>query len=196
MVTEKKMRWAVKIDEPETKKEKEFSEFLDKYTKNYFWIEKREAFFILKFFAIFLILELALHIIGFEQLQNMIAKSQAKVFNLVSEGNNIFLDAGVFEINPSCTGLVSGIILAAIIFSLKKPDLPKKIFILISGSLVLFVINYFRVLIVIWAGIEFGMQAAEAVHVVSWFSTTFFVFGAWYYFTKLVSGAKNFDDFI
>jgi exosortase/archaeosortase family protein len=187
MVMQKKSRWAVKENEPT---------FWNKYVKNYAWVGEKEAFFLLKFFAIFVFLELLLYIIGFESLQIMIAKSQAKVLNLVSEGNNIFSDSGIFEINPSCTGLVSGIILAAIVFSLKKPDLPKKLVVLVSGALVLFVINYFRVLVVIWSGIEFGMQVAEAVHVVSWFSTTFFVFGIWYYFTKFISGVKNFDDFI
>lgn len=191
-------RWAVK--EEGIKPKNEEAPVKSGFGKNKFaipqWIPEKETFFLAKFFAIFVVLESALYAIGFETLQAAIAKSQAAIFGLHSVGNNIFVNAGIFEINPSCTGLVSGIILAAIVFSLKKPEFGKKLTVFTAGALILFTLNYFRVLVVIWTGVNFGMQAAEAVHVVSWFSTTVFVLGIWYYFTKFITGERNFQGFM
>ncbi len=113
-----------------------------------------------------------------------------------SSENLVFVKDGVFEITPSCTGLVSTSILAAIVYSLKKSGLKRKTLIFLAGASMLIFLNYFRVLAVLWTGKEFGTNAAGITHVVSWFSTTIFVLVLWYYFTKKITGAKNFSDFI
>lgn len=152
--------------------------------------------FLAKFFVVFFVFEWLLTFLRAEPLQDFIASSQAAFFGLKTSTNLIFVEDGIFEINSSCTGLVSSIILGAIVFSLKKPELPKKIAIFLSGALLLVFLNYFRVMAVIFVGVHYGMRAAEIVHVISWFSTTAFVIGIWYLFTKRISKVKNFAGFL
>lgn len=155
-----------------------------------------EMWFLAKFFAIFFTLEAAINYFGFSALQNFIASSGAAALGLKSSESLVFVKSGVFDINPSCTGLVSSSILFAIVFSLRKPSTREKATIIIAGAALLLALNYFRVIAVLWTGKEFGVEAAEAVHIASWFSTTVFVLALWYFFTKKITGAKNFSDFM
>lgn len=160
-------------------------------------LTKPELFFLAKFFIIFSALEAGINYFGFKWLQGFIAASQAALLGLRSAGDLVFLHGGeIFEVSPSCTGLVSGGILFAIVFSLKKPQLWKKAAIFAAGALLLLVLNYFRVIAVLWTGKTYGAGAADIVHVASWFSTTIFVLALWYYFTKKITGAKDFSDFM
>lgn len=159
-------------------------------------LHKSELLFLAKFFSIFITLEALINYFGFPALEEFIASTQAALLGLQSSGNLVFVTQGTFVITPSCTGLVSSSVLAAIVYSLKKPNLKKKTLIFLVGASLLVFLNYFRVLLVLWTGKEFGMNKAEITHVASWFSTTLFVLGLWYYFTKKITGAKNFADFI
>ncbi len=159
-------------------------------------LEKKEILFLAKFFAIFLILEWAINTIDLSAAQALIASTVAGFMGLKTVGNLIFVSDGAFEIVPSCTGLVSTGILAAIIFSMKKPELGKKIAIFAAGSLLLIALNYFRVMTVVLIGKLYGVQAGEITHIISWFSTAAFVIGLWYYFTKKITGVKNFSGFL
>ncbi len=159
-------------------------------------LTRGEALFLLKFFMIFSVFEAAVNYFGFAPLQEFIASSQAQLLGLESSGDLVFVKGGIFQISPSCTGLVSMSILFAIVFSLCRPELPKKIFIFLIGAILLLFLNYPRVLAVLWTGREFGPGAAQVVHMLSWFSTTVFVLALWYYFTKKITGAKDFSDFM
>jgi len=159
-------------------------------------IEKKELIFFAKFFGIFLGLEYLIITLDFSPFQEFIATSQAAILGITSVGNLIFVKNGAFQIVPSCIGLVSGSVLAAAVFSLKKPELKQKILVFLSGFVLLIILNYFRVLLVIWTGNEFGLEIAEYVHVATWFTTAIFVLGLWYYFTKKITGVKNFSGFL
>jgi len=159
-------------------------------------VSKKELLFFAKFFGIFLALEYLIITLDFSQFQEFIASSQAAILGITSYNNLIFVKNGAFQIVPSCTGLVSGSVLAAAVFSLKKPGLKEKIIVFLSGFFLLIILNYFRVLLVIWTGNEFGIEIAEFVHVVTWFTTAAFVLGLWYYFTKKITGVKNFSGFL
>ncbi len=159
-------------------------------------VTRGEALFLAKFFAAFFALEAAVNYFGFPLLQEFIASTQAGMLGLTSAGSLVFAKEGIFDINPSCTGLVSSSILFAIIFSLRKPEMQKKIVIFLSGAALLLILNYFRVLAVLWTAREFGPGAAEIVHIASWFSTTAFVLALWYFFTKKITGAKDFSGFM
>lgn len=129
-------------------------------------------------------------------LQEPIASIEAGLLGLESEGSLIFSDGGNFEISPSCTGLVSSIILAAIIFSLKKPEIKKKIGIFLAGSISLLVLNIFRIYLVILGAELFGFWIAEPLHILTWFTTTAFILVLWYYLTMRITGIKNFSGFL
>lgn len=158
-------------------------------------IQKKHLVFIAKFTAIFLFLEF----IVFNNMvfiQEFIAQSQAQILGLESVGRFVFVKDGAFEIVPECTGIVSTSILAGIVFSLRKPELKKKLGIFFAGFLILLAVNYLRVMGIIWLGNEFGMGYAEIMHITSWFATSGIVLALWYYFTKKISGVKSFSGFL
>ena len=159
-------------------------------------VRKNEIEFLLKFFAIFAVAEFLLFVLDFSALENFIAKGAASYFNLAFQGNLIFVGGWIFEITSSCTGLVSTGILAAIIFSLKKPDVKRKLAIFLSGAALLIILNYFRVFLVIGIAKDYSPAAGQIAHVLSWFSTAAFVIALWHYFTKKITGVKNFSHFL
>ena len=159
-------------------------------------LEKKEWIFIGKFVVIFSVLEFIIFNIDMSLLQFFIAQTQANFFNLQFRNNLIFVKDGAFAIVPSCTGVVSGSILAGIVFSLKKPGLKRKTGIFLAGLTALIILNYFRIMLVIWTGKEFGLGVAEWVHIVTWLFTAVFVIGAWFVVTKKITGVKDFHGFL
>ena len=158
--------------------------------------QRKELVFLLKFFAIFAFAEAFIFLLDFSALENFIASSSAYWLGLASSGNLVFVPDGIFEINPQCLGLVSGSVLAAIIFSLKKPEILEKTVIFLCGFALLLVLNYLRILLVILSGKTFGIEAGGIVHIASWFTTAALVLGLWYYFTKKLTGARSFSGFL
>jgi len=159
-------------------------------------LSKKEIIFIAKFFILFFVLEMIIHLLPLVSFQNFIAQTQGLFFGVEFNKNLIFISDGVFEIVPSCTGLVSASVLFAIIFSLKKPKIKEKFLIFLAGFVLLVLLNFLRIFFVVWTGIEFGIAIAEIVHILSWFSTAIFVIGLWYYFTIKITKEKSFSGFI
>ena len=147
-------------------------------------INKKETFFLLKFFAIVIFFQLLL--IAFEPiaLEEFLASAESAPLGLESTGNLIQLSEGAFVITANCTGLLSAGVFIAIVFSLRKPCLGKKLMISAAGILTIFIVNLARLFAVILTGKTFGLAVAELVHVVSWFAMFFAIMMAWYYFTK------------
>ncbi len=158
--------------------------------------KKKIALFLAKFFAIFAVGEYLLQVADISFFQEGITAFQAKLLGAGFEKISIYLNGSTFLITPSCTGLVSTIILGAIIFSLKKPEFKQKTAIFLAGTALLMIANQFRLYFVLLSGKIFGVQAAELVHVASWFATTIAIIFAWYYFTKKKTGAKDFTGFL
>jgi len=152
--------------------------------------------FLAKFFALFFVLQFLVLVADLGFLQNAISEGISAMAGLENSGKFIRVKDGAFEITPSCTGLVSAAILAAVIFSLKRPELKKKTIMLIAGTAVLLVLNYFRVLFVVIAGREFGIGAAEILHVISWFVMSAGIIIVWYWFTKKLAKIESFDGFL
>lgn len=159
-------------------------------------VRRRELWYLLKFFLIFAAAEAMLFYLDFSALEGFIAQSAATWLALPSSGNLIFLKDGALEINSQCTGLVSSSVLGAIVFSLRKPGLKQKTAIFLAGFFLLLVLNYFRVFLVVWAGKAYGIGTGEIVHVASWFTTALLVIGLWYYFTKRITGTRDFSGFL
>ncbi len=158
--------------------------------------KKGIAFFLVKFFALFTILHILLIVVDLSFFQNAIASFQAELLSVPFAGNAVFIGEGNFLITASCTGLVSSIILAAIIFSLKKPGLKQKVLIFLGGTILLLVVNQVRLLFVLFSAKLFGVFFAEIVHVFSWFATTVAIIFAWYYFTKRLTKIDSFEGFL
>ena len=159
-------------------------------------IEKKQAVFLLKFFALFGLAHFLLYAVDISFLQAVLAKTEAGLLGLRSNESLVFISKQAFEITPSCTGLVSGITLGALVFSLKKPEMKKKLPIFLAGAAGLFILNFLRVYFVLLSGIWYGVGVAESVHVASWLAMTAGIIGSWYFLTKKITGIKDFDGFL
>lgn len=159
-------------------------------------MEKNQLFFLIKFFAIFFTLQFLILSIPLMPLESFIAKIEAKALNLDFFENKIFVKGGIFSIDSNCTGLLSGAILAAIVFALRKPDFKAKISLFFACFALLFLANFLRIYIVIWFGIEYGINAAELAHLISWFTTSALIILLWYFFTKKIVKVKQFHELV
>lgn len=113
-------------------------------------------------------------------LEHALANWTARVLGLPSAGNRIVVDEGVFVVNESCTGLLSGLMLAGIVFGAGMGRIRKKAAIALFGAALLFGLNMIRLLLVVGVGRSIGLDAAEIVHVASWFGVSLAVIAlAW-----------------
>jgi exosortase/archaeosortase family protein len=129
-------------------------------------------------------------------LQNFIASFEAGLLGLESVTNAIQAGGGIFIIAANCTGLVSASILAAVVFSLKKPEFKKKLLVFVAGSFALMLLNLARLYLVLLVATSFGLIWAETVHTVSWFTTAALVLAAWYFGTKRIAKVTNFKELL
>ena len=164
--------------------------------KNYKGFRKKALFFLVKFFVIYGVLQAAILAAPIGQLKAWIAGIEAGLLGLPTQGNLLFFNGHVFEIAANCTGLMSAAVLAAIIFSLKKPDLKKKIALFAVGSIALFALNIARIYTVLLAAISFSPESAETLHIVTWFVMAGAILALWYWLTKRIAGTKAFSEML
>jgi exosortase/archaeosortase family protein len=157
---------------------------------------KQAGFFLAKFFVIYFVLQFLLLEADFSWLENGLAALEGNWVGSAIKGNTVLLEQGVFEINAQCTGLVSGIILAAVVFSLKKPGWLQKTELWLLGAAVLFVLNLGRLFLVLVTAQQFGTGWAEIAHEVSWFSTAVFILAVWLLLSKKIAKVKNVSELV
>jgi len=125
--------------------------------------ERKAIIFLVKFFLIYAVLQTLILAMPLTFLQESIASSQASLLGLESSGSQIFFNSHVFEIVANCTGLMSISVLAAIVFSLRKPALKKKATLFALGTIILFPLNFARVYLVLAAALYLNPGMAEAL---------------------------------
>jgi len=152
---------------------------------------KQEIIFLVKFFLIYGILQSIIQIAPMNFITWPIASFEASLLGLESEQNAVISGPITFVINNSCTGLVSISVLAAIVFSFKRPKLKKKLIIFIPCAIALFFINLLRVYMVLFFGVAVNHSLAEPVHVASWFIMSGAIIALWYEATKRFAGTKD-----
>lgn len=155
---------------------------------------KKIIFFCAKFFIIYFVLQYLIELADLSALNNFIAYSSASLLGLGYEGNIVFVNGAIFTITNFCTGLVSASVLAAIVFSLRKPALGKKVVLFLGGLVLLLLINIPRVSLVLYSAMM-GLDA-ELVHTLTWFIMSAAVLLIWYYGTKRVAKVKDFSELV
>src|SRR3989338_5388197 len=140
---------------------------------------KKELFFSIKFFIIFLVLQFFILSAPLAQLENFIASAEAGALGLQSSGNIVFFEDQSFQVGANCTGLLSGAILIAA-----------------AGALVLFLLNFPRVFFVLWAAKNFGAGLAETLHEITWMTTAVLVLIVWFFAIRKIAKTKNFAELI
>jgi exosortase/archaeosortase family protein len=152
---------------------------------------KRELIFLIKFFLIYGILQAIIQIAPMDFVTEPIASFEASLLGLKSEQNSIIAGPATFVINNSCTGFVSVSVLAAIVFSFRRPELRRKLAVFVPCAVTLFFINLLRVYIVLFFGITVSYELAEPVHVASWFFMSGAIIALWYEATRRFAGIKD-----
>ena len=152
------------------------------------------GFFLGKFFLIFIILTTIVDILDLSLFTNWLASISAIPLGLLVVGSVVFVGDQQFFVSNACTGLVSASILAAVIFSLKKPILEEKIVIFFTGLIILLIANIPRLMLVLWTAI-IGADA-NFVHVLTWFLMSALILLIWYFGTKRFSGIQNFSELL
>lgn len=152
--------------------------------------------FLTKFFFIFAILYIILLSTDSSFVQVPIAEFEASILGVEREGSVLYIESHGFDITSQCTGFVSAITLAAIIFALRKPGVREKISLFVVGAVSLFLINLVRLYFVLVSGLYWGVWVAEVMHTVSWFVMAFGVIAIWYYSTLKLMGEREFGALI
>ena len=159
-------------------------------------MDRKSALFLAKFFVIFSVLYAVLWNAEIGPLNEWIAGIESWALSIERHGSTLIAGDSNFIITNYCTGLVSASILAAIVFSLKKPALKQKIAVFLAGAAALFFINLGRVYFVLMAGIALGGNAAETLHTISWFVMSAFIIALWYYLTKRIAKIRDFSELL
>lgn len=154
------------------------------------------VFFVVKFLLIFAVLETILVFSDLSLLNNSLAGFEAGLLGLQHSGNIIFAGGEELRISESCTGLASVIVLASIVFALRKPEMGKKLKIFFAGFVVLFLLNLLRLYLVLLAAVMWGASAAETVHVTSWFAVAVIVLALWHFLTVKIAGTKDLRELL
>lgn len=81
--------------------------------------------------------------------------------------SNVIFAGKNFIITNICTGLTTVSILAATIFSMRKPQLKNKVVLFLFGSIIILLVNIPRIILVIYSHL-YGFDS-ELVHVLTWF---------------------------
>lgn len=157
---------------------------------------KKSIVFLAKFFLIFGIGEMLLLFAPLKPLEQAITGFESGLLGLQAIGNTVQVGDYGFVINESCTGAVSSIILLALVFSLKKPGTKTRIAMVAIGTVALFTANLVRVYVVLWSAVAFSPEAAEIIHVVSWFGVSAMIIAVWYYLTKRSANVQSFKELL
>ncbi len=157
--------------------------------------KKKAIVFLLKFFALYAVMQFLILVAPLGFLQEFIAATEATMLGLEAKGSTILFNDHRFEIVANCTGLMSISVLAAIVFSLKKPELKKKIGLLAAGAAILFPLNLLRVYFVLLAATT-NPNIAESLHMLTWFAMSAAILILWYCLTKRVAKVKRFGKLL
>jgi exosortase/archaeosortase family protein len=150
--------------------------------------------FLVRFFLIFIGVELALAIFPLYAYQSGLTESLGRVFSLPVNGTFLFFQDGtVFEISAFCTGFTSAALFAGLLYGFSS--IPKnKTKYLIEGTVLLLLLNYIRLLVIIWVGQTVSISAAYWAHALSWFVLSGIAFGAWLLILRRETGGTTLQE--
>ncbi|MEK6958651.1 MAG: archaeosortase/exosortase family protein [archaeon] len=156
--------------------------------------KEKLLWFLAKFFGIYFALTILIELADLSFLTQAIAKIAGDALGMAVSGSIVQINGHTYTISNSCTGLASASILAAVIFSLKKPELVKKVMLFIAGTLILLLANIPRVMLVLVAA-KAGFDA-NMVHTLTWFLMSAIILLIWYYGTKKMGKVKDFSELL
>jgi len=113
-----------------------------------------------------------------------------------TQSNYILMDTGTFLLSESCIGIVSSSMIIGLVFGAVGVKPKNKALIAFYGITTMASINAARVFAVLYVGALNGIEAAELLHVTSWFVMALGTALVWYYFVKAVEKPRHFQDIV
>ena len=156
--------------------------------------EKQVLFFVVKFFLIFFVLTYLIELVNLNFFTTALASLSAAMVGALSLGSAVITSHGVYVISNACTGFTSASILAAVVFSLRKPRFSQKVWVFVAGTIVLLLLNIPRLALVLFAA-QNGWDA-DLVHTITWFLMSAAVLLLWYFGTKRIAKVKDFSELV
>jgi exosortase/archaeosortase family protein len=155
-----------------------------------FFSRREVRTFLFRFFLLFIGVEFLLYVLPPIPYQEWLASSVAGWYSIPVHEIWVGVAHGNFEITPSCTGFTSAALFLGLLFGF--PSLPKrKEKWALLGVLLILILNYVRLLAVIWAGENVSLPAAETIHILSWFILSGIAFGMWFRILQHETREKN-----
>lgn len=146
--------------------------------------------FLFRFFLVFIGVEFLLYVLPPISYQEWLATSIAGWYSIPVHEIWVGVAHGNFEITPSCTGFTSAALFLGLLLGF--PSLPKrKKRWAMLGVVLILLLNYVRLLAVIWAGENISLFAAETIHVLSWFILSGIALGLWFRILQYETKEKN-----
>ena len=149
--------------------------------------------FLINFFIIFFIISTIIEFLDLTFLREFITYLSASYAGVSFSGSIVSIGLTKFIVVNSCTGLVSGAILIALVFAGRKPEPQKKLILTVFGLCLLLIVNIPRVMLVLISA-KMGLDA-DLVHITTWFLMSALVILVWYYGNKAL-GITNFNELI
>ncbi len=136
--------------------------------------------FLFRFFAVFALVEVFLTIFPPIHYQQWLASSVAGVLGLSSQGIFIYVNGFAFEISAFCTGLSTWGLWLGLLYGFSFPRGVKKIKYALFGLGGIILVNFFRLVGIVYAGTHYSFVAVDTLHTLTWFIMSALVLGAWY----------------
>lgn len=136
--------------------------------------------------------QLILWYIPIYPLQAWLAGHVSTITRIPNNGIFFVVGSGIFEVTPFCAGITSIALLVGLLFGFNYPAPNQKIIFLIAGGIGLFLLNIFRIALVIWVGSSTqNLSLAEHLHTLTWFVLSGIILGTWYLVLRRLSHARN-----
>lgn len=113
--------------------------------------------------------------------QQWLASAVANVLGLSSQGIFIYVNGFAFEISAFCTGLSTWGLWLGLLYGFSFPRGMEKIKYALLGLAGVVLVNFFRLLGIVYVGMRESFVAVDVLHTLTWFVMSALVLGAWYY---------------
>lgn len=156
-----------------------------------FLTRPRIRMFIIRFFSIFILVELLLTLAPPLAYQEWLAATLGNILTLPVNGTLLSVEGIRFEISAFCTGLTTWGLFLGLLYGFPFPRGGKKVLYAATGLVLIVFINFFRLLAIVYVGKTVDANAVELLHTLTWFAMSAAVMGMWYSILCVHAKTKN-----
>jgi exosortase/archaeosortase family protein len=123
--------------------------------------------------------------------QDFLARLLGGVYSIPVRGSLLLLRPTAFDITPLCTGITSISIWLGLLWGFKLPEKKEKIALAVWGSIAILLINFLRVMLIVFWGTTYPLTEVENLHIISWFVLSGIIVWGWRHFLLQRYAFKN-----